>query len=110
MSDEGITLSDDLIHGVMNLVMEHDEAAAQDMVRALQTIAAVTGYLAADYPGPQEQRDALLEHLCEFAKHVANEKVASSQPQQQAAAQPAGSAGKCEQSNDNPAMGVWKPE
>lgn len=110
MSDEGITLSDDLIHGIMNLVMDHDEAAAKDMVRALQTIAAVTGFLAADYPGPQEQRDALLDHLTEFARHVANEKAASAQSQQQAEPVITESAGNCEQSNNNPAMGVWKPE
>ena len=32
MSEEGITLSDDLIHGMMNLVMEHDPVAKQDMI------------------------------------------------------------------------------
>jgi len=111
MSEEGISLSDDLIHGMMNLVMEHDPAAQQDMIRALQYFAAVTGYLAADYPGPEEQRDALLEHLHEFARHVANEKAASQQqerqPQEQQAAAPAG---KTVQDENNPAMGVWKPQ
>lgn len=110
MSEDGIKLSDDLIHGIMNLVMEHDETAAQDMVRALQYIAAVTGYLAADYPGPEEQRDELMNYLHEFAKHVANEKAASQQQPQQAAAPATAPAGKSVQSSDNPAMGVWKPE
>jgi hypothetical protein len=110
MSDEGITLSDDLIHGMMNLVMDHDEAAAQDMVRALQYFAAVTGYLAADYPGPEEQRNELLEHLHQFATHVANEKAASKeQPAQQPQQQAAAPAGKTIQDENNPAMGVWKP-
>lgn len=110
MSEEGITLSDDLIHGMMNLVMEHDPAAQQDMIRALQYFAAVTGYLAADYPGPEEQRTELLEHLHQFAMHVANEKASSqqqkTQPQAQQAAAPAG---KTIQDESNPAMGVWKP-
>ena len=111
MSDDGITLSDDLIHGMMNLVMNHDPAAQQDMIRALQYFAAVTGYLAADYPGPQEQRDELLEHLHQFATHVANEKASSKeQPAQQQSAEAQAPAGKTIQDDTNPAMGVWKPE
>ena len=109
MSDEGITLSDDLIHGMMNLVMDHDEAAAQDMVRALQYFAAVTGYLAADYPGPDEQRDALLDYLHEFTKHVANERAATQEEQQPEPAETQAAAGKTIQDENNPAMGVWKP-
>ena len=112
MSDDGITLSDDLIHGMMNLVMNHDPAAQQDMIRGLQYFAAVTGYLAADYPGPEEQRNELLEHLHQFATHVANERAASSQPQEQSQQeqQAAAPAGKTVQDQSNPAMGVWKPE
>ena len=108
MSEEGITLSDDLIHGIMNLVVQHDEATAQDMVRGLQYVAAVIGYLAADYPGPKEQRDEMLDYLHEFTKHVANEK-AQSAPAAAPAAQEAEVKGKCTQSGDNAAMGVWTP-
>ena len=110
MSDDGITLSDDLIHGVMHLVMDHDPAAQQDMIRGLQYLAAVIGYLSADYPGPKEQRDELLNHLHQFTMHVANEKASSSeQPAQQPAAEVQAPAGKTVQDDSNPAMGVWKP-
>lgn len=109
MSDDGITLSDELIHNIMHTVMDHDPATQQDMIRALQYLAAVTGYLAADYPGPEEQRNELLEHLHQFATHVANEK-ASSKQQQPAQPSPATApAGKTVQDENNPAMGVWKP-
>jgi hypothetical protein len=110
MSDDGITLSDELIHNIMHLVMDHDPAAQQDMIRALQYLSAVTGYLAADYPGPEEQRNELLEHLHQFAMHVANEKASSKQEQTaQPAAETPVPAGKTIQDQNNPAIGVWKP-
>ena len=110
MSDDGLQLSDDLVHGMMNLVMNHDPATQQDMIRALQYLSAVTGYLVADYPGPVEERDALLDHLAEFAKHVADDEAESRGSAEQAQEEPqAAPAGRIEQGN-NPAMGVWKPE
>ena len=110
MSDDGITLSDEMIHNIMHTVMDHDPAAQQDMIRALQYLAATIGYLAADYPGPEEQRNELLDHLHQFAMHVANERSSSKQEQPaQPAAQAAAPAGKTIQDENNPAMGVWKP-
>lgn len=109
MSDDGISLSDELIHNMMHLVMEHDPATQQDMIRALQYLAAVTGFLAADYPGPDEQRNDLLEHLHQFAVHVANEKSSSAAAEQEQQQQPAVPSGKTIQDENNPAMGVWKP-
>ena len=110
MSDDGISLSDELIHNIMHLVMDHDPAAQQDMIRALQYLAAVTGYLVADYPGPEEQRNELLEHLHQFATHVANEKASSKQQQPAQPASATAPAGKTMQDENNPAMGVWKPD
>lgn len=111
MSDDGITLSDEMIHNIMHTVMEHDPAAQQDMIRALQYLAATIGYLAAEYPGPEEQRNELLEHLHQFSKHVASEKTASNSQAEQAQQpqQAAAPAGKTIQDENNPAMGVWKP-
>ncbi|MEJ2140914.1 MAG: hypothetical protein P8Y24_00920 [Gammaproteobacteria bacterium] len=109
MSDDGITLSDELIHNIMHLVMDHDPAAQQDMIRALQYLAAISGYLAADYPGPEEQRNELLEHLHQFAMHVANDRASSASEPEPQPAQAAAPAGKSIQDENNPAMGVWKP-
>jgi len=113
MSD-GISLSQELITDLLQRIGQHDASAQQDMMVNLQYLVAVTGYLAADYPGSADERNELLEHLHAFTKHVCDER-AQSNPAQQPAAQanpaaaPDSPAGKSEPTND-PAVGIWKPD
>ncbi len=106
MSDS-ITLSDELIHGVYNVIVQHDPDVEKNMMLALQYLSAVSGYLAAGYPGSSSERDEVIDQLCAFAKHVAEQEAEeSAQQQTQQAAAPRG---RSEQTDD-PAVGIWKPE
>ncbi|MEJ2439928.1 MAG: hypothetical protein P8Z72_09705 [Gammaproteobacteria bacterium] len=105
---DGIKLSRDLIDNLLRIIGEHDQQAQEDMLVSLQYLCAVTGYLAADYPGPASERDELLDHLHAFTKHVCDDRV-NSQPPQQAAASAAPAPGKSVPTDD-PAVGIWKPE
>lgn len=107
MSD-GITLSDDLINNLYGVIHQHDAAVAENMMVALQYFAAVSGYMLADYPGPAEERDDLIDQLAAFSKHVADDRAAKQQAEQPAA-QPEAAAGKSI-ATDDPAVGIWKPE
>ena len=104
---EGIQLSQDLISELIHTIGEHDAEAKSDRIIVLQYLAAVSGFLAADYPGPDSERDELLAHLAQFAQHVCDERAESkqqaSQPQ---AAAPQGRSVP----TDDPAVGIWKPE
>ena len=51
MSDDGLQISDELIGNLVNLIVQHDERANEDMMLGLQYLAAVSGYIAASYPG-----------------------------------------------------------
>lgn len=104
---EGIKLSRELIDNLLRVVVEHDPQAQEDMVVSLQYLCAVTGYLAADYPGPTNERDELLEHLHAFMKHVCDDRAKDKQNQQQQSAAPA--AGRSV-ATDDPAVGIWKPD
>lgn len=104
---DGIKLSRDLIDKLIQTIGDHDPQAKEDMIINLQYLCAVTGYLAADYPGPASERDELLEHLYAFMKHVCDDRTDSEQQQQQQAA-PA-TPGRSV-ATDDPAVGIWKPE
>lgn len=104
MSDT-ITLSDDLIHGVYNVIVQHDADVEKNMMLALQYLSAVSGYLAAGYPGGASERDEVIDQLAAFAKHVAAQEAEDSGAQQQ----PAAPKGQSVQTDD-PAVGIWKPE
>ena len=108
---ESITLSDDLISGVYSVIVQHDQNAKENMMLALQYLAAVTGYMSAGYPGSDAERDELIDHLAAFSKHVAQEEVSAnaSQQQPQQAAAPDTPKGKSV-ATDDPAIGIWKPE
>ena len=82
------------------------------MMLGLQYLAAVIGYIAASYPGAASERDALLEHLAAFTKHVTDDRAASLQPkqQQQQTQQPQETAKGHSEATDDPAIGIWKPE
>lgn len=110
MSEESIQIHDDLISGVLDVVVKNDARAEADMMLGLQYLAAVIGYIAASYPGPASERDALLEHLAAFTKHVTDDRAASLQPQQQQTQQPQETVKGHSETTDDPAIGIWKPE
>ncbi len=110
MSEESIQIHDDLISGVLDVVVKHDARAEADMMLGLQYLAAVIGYIAASYPGPESERDALLEHLAAFAKHVSDDRAATLKPQQQQTKQPQEAVKGHSDATDDPAMGIWRPE
>ncbi|MFP3874386.1 MAG: hypothetical protein ACLFQT_07745 [Thiohalophilus sp.] len=105
MSDS-ITLSDDLIHGVYNVIVQHDPDVEKNMMLALQYLSAISGYLAAGHPGGSSERDEVIDQLAAFAKHVAAQEAQDSAQQQ---SQPAAPRGQSVQTDD-PAVGIWKPE
>jgi hypothetical protein len=112
MSEDSLQLSDELISDLIEVIVRHDNRAESDMMLGLQYLAAVTGYIAAGYPGPAQERDTLLEHLAAFTKHVTDDRAASLQQQQQqqqaqqAQATPKGHSVQ----TDDLAIGIWKPE
>ena len=109
MSNE-ITLSDELIDNLYGVICQHDEGAKQNMIVALQYLSAVSGYMLGDYPGPEADRDELIDQLAAFAKSVADDRASQQQNQPQSQQQqPATPAGKSE-ATDDPAVGIWKPE
>ena len=110
MSEESIQIHDDLISGVLDVVVKHDARAEADMMLGLQYLAAVIGYIAASYPGPASERDGLLEHLAAFTRHVSDDRATSLQQQQQQAQQPQEAAQGQSEATDDPAIGIWKPE
>jgi len=109
MSD-GIQLSRELIDALLQTISEHDAQAQQDMLINLQYLCAVTGYLAADYPGPASERDELLEQLHAFMKHVCDDRAESQQAQQAPAQAATPTVAGSSVPTDDPAVGIWKPE
>ncbi|MDH5518885.1 MAG: hypothetical protein OEY36_13875 [Gammaproteobacteria bacterium] len=108
---QGIQLSEEMITKLIDVISEYDAEAKQDRIVVLQYLAAINGYLSADYPGPDAEREELLQHLTEFTQHVCNERVQSKQnaPSPQQAVQPDSAKGKSVPTDD-PAVGIWKPE
>ena len=100
-----------MITKIIEVIGDYEPDAKQDRIVVLQYLAAINGYLSADYPGPDAEREELLEHLNEFTHYVCNERVQSKQPQAatQQATQAAPVKGKSIPTND-PAVGIWKPE
>jgi len=106
-----IGLSQELITELLSSITKHDAEAKEDMMVNIQYLVAVAGYLAADFPGPDSEREELLDHLAAFMKHVCDDRV-QSEGAPQAAAEPAAApvpAGKSV-ATDSPAVGIWKPE
>ena len=108
---EGIQLSEQMLTRIINVIGEYDAEAKQDRIVVLQYLAAINGYLSADYPGPDSEREELLEHLNEFTRHVCHERV---QSRQQPAAPPPAAPADLPKGNSvptaDPAVGIWKPE
>jgi hypothetical protein len=107
---EGIQLSEEMITKVIDVISEYDAEAKQDRIVVLQYLAAINGYLSADYPGADAERDELLEHLAEFTRYVCNERKNSKQvPAAETSVQADLPTGKSV-ATDDPAVGIWKPE
>jgi len=106
---EGIQISEELISGLIHTIGEHDAEAKSDRIIVLQYLAAVSGFLAADYPGPDTERDELLEHMAQFSQYVCQERVQSKQQSSPAQPQAAAPQGRSTPTDD-PAVGIWKPE
>lgn len=107
-----ITLSDQLIDNLYGVICQHDESAKKNMMVALQYFAAVSGYMLGDYPGPDEEREELIDQLAAFTKNVSGDRARSQKAQQQAQTEektaPAVSGRSVE--TDDPAVGIWKPD
>lgn len=107
---EGLQLSREMIDGVINAIGEHDANAQQDMMILIQYLAAIAGFFAADFPGPDAEREEFLKYLNDLMLHVCNDRrKQNAQPEPQAAQAQAQAAGSSVATND-PAVGIWKPE
>jgi hypothetical protein len=105
---EGLQLSKDMIDGIVKAIGEHDANAQQDMMIVVQYLAAIAGFFAAEFPGPDAEREEFLKYLNDLMQHVCNDRrKQNQQPAQQPAAAPM--AGKSVPTDD-PAVGIWKPE
>jgi len=106
-----ITLSDELINNLYGVICQHDESAKQNMMVALQYFAAVSGYMLGDYPGPDDEREELIDQLAAFTKNVSGDRAKNQQAQQAQSKQEESTAvaGKSVATSD-PAVGIWKPE
>ena len=106
-----ITLSDELINNLYGVICQHDESAKQNMIVALQYFSAVSGYMLGDYPGPDEEREELIDQLAAFTKNVSSDRANQQQAEQQQPAQQEAPAAAGESiATDDPAVGIWKPE
>lgn len=89
-----IQLSSQLFQDIQQAVQRQDPQADQAVV--MQYLAAVMGYmLGSQRSMPAGERDALMDELCDFARHVYGDLA---QAQQQQAQKPAGQA-----------FGYWVP-
>lgn len=104
-----ITLSDELINNLYGVICQHDETATQNMIVALQYFAAVSGYMLGDYPGPDDEREELIDQLAAFTKNVSADRANKQQAQQQPETEQPAVAGKSV-ATDDPVVGIWKPE
>lgn len=91
-----IQLSSQLFQDIQEAVRRQSPDADQGVT--MQYLAAVMGYLLGSQRGmPTGDRDAFMEELCGFARHVYQD-VAAQQQQQQQASPPSGEA-----------FGYWEP-
>jgi len=92
-----IQLSSQLFQDIQQAVQRQDPQADQNVV--MQYLAAVMGYMMGSQRDMSDaDRDALMEELCGFARHVYGDLVRQQQQQQQQAQRPSGQA-----------FGYWVP-
>ncbi|MDH5472313.1 MAG: hypothetical protein OEY61_05600 [Gammaproteobacteria bacterium] len=94
MSDDGIQLSPQLM-GDLRAALEKQDPRTSDDILAMQYLAAAAGMMLSDFNNPQINKQAALDDICGFMKHVfdymENEKKRNMPPPAQEA------------------FGVWKP-
>lgn len=105
---EGLQLSGAMIDDVIKALAGYDANAGQDAMIALQYMTAIAGYLVADFPGPDTEREEFLRYLNDLMRHVCDDRLKQHRQTAQQT-QPATSAGKSVPTAD-PAVGIWKPE
>ena len=106
---EGLQLSHEMIDGVVKAIAQHDANAEQDMMIVIQYLAAITGFFAADFPGPDAEREEFLKYLNDLMQHVCNDRRKQHQRQAQQSTSSQATGGKSV-ATDDPAVGIWKPE
>lgn len=87
-----IQLSDALL-GDIQAVLEKHDPANKDSGIGVQYLAAILGYIVANFPTPSAQKTDIMNQLFQFASHVMAENDVS----------------KATESTANEAYGVWKP-
>lgn len=85
----GIQLSDNLIDDIRQVLKQHDNTAADDMV-AVQYMAASVGYFMSALPEGQFDKKQVLMQLADFSGQVFDQMEADKKPKEEA-------------------FGVWKP-
>ncbi|HKK06854.1 MAG: hypothetical protein P8009_08945 [Gammaproteobacteria bacterium] len=103
---KSIQLSDALIDELQNVIARYEPEAGEDAGISVQYLAAVIGYMIAQFPAAPAERREFLEHLNGLTQHVLDD---CEQSAAKAQAQPGGGAeGHIEPSSDDPAMGIWR--
>ncbi len=70
-----IQLTDALLEDIRETLTKHDDRN-RDFGIAAQYLAAILGFLAANFPGEVAQKHATLQQLFEFAQHVLEQNCA----------------------------------
>lgn len=103
---KSIQLSDALIDDLQKVIARYEPDAGEDAGISVQYLAAVIGYMIAQFPAAPAERREFLEHLSALTQHVLDD---CEQSTAKAEAQPGGGAqGHIEPSPDDPAMGIWR--
>lgn len=104
---KSIQLSDALIENLHQVIEQHEPDARHDASITVQYLAAVVGYMMAEFPGSAGERADYLQQLHALAEHVLSER---NQAKAREADAPKPPAGHIEPSATDPAMGMWRAD
>jgi len=104
---KSIQLSDALLDELQDVITRYEPEAKGDAGITVQYLAAVVGYMVAQFPAAPGERREFLEQLGGLSQHVLDDCEQNAAQQQ---AEPSGAQGHIEPSSDDPAMGVWRAE
>jgi len=103
---KSIQLSDALLDELQGVIARYEPEAKGDAGITVQYLAAVVGYMIAQFPAAPAERREFLEQLGGLSQHVLDDCEQNAAEQQD---QPGGGAeGHIEPSADDPAMGIWR--
>lgn len=102
---KSIQLSDDLLARIIGVIEEHEPTARDNTNVTVQYLAALIGYMTAEFPGPANEREDYLDQLHALSRHVLDERT-----QSQAETEAATPTGRIEPNPDNPATGIWRAQ